>query len=285
MKNTAFLLLLCLPIVVSAHIEDLLYFPKKGEAAGSTSVVMTNSELSGSLNGTEVTLSGTRTSLKQQLAFGLTDVLAVGIYVDHVSSAISDAKVGTVTVSSDVKTGIQSPTLLFGGRFKFNNEEVLNFNFLDARFFLNPKGSDDNASRSDFYAVDLQTGAVLSEEQEVSISLSYTSYNANIDLESDSETNLNFGYKKDMSNSLFLKLKAGLANLTQTKYKTSGDTIDYANAYLFSFGVGGEIKPETFTWLISYQAVKASADYKIGLDRFPADLVGNTFNFGVGYIF
>ena len=285
MKNAAFLFLLCLPIVVSAHVEDLLYFPKKGEAAGSTAVAMSNSELSGTLSGTKVTLSGARTTVKQQLGFGLTDVFAVGIYVDHVSSATSDAKVGAVTTSSNVNTGVQSPTLLFGGRFKFNNEEALNFNFIDARLFVNPKGSDDNASRSDFVGVDLLTGAVLSEAQELSIGLTHTSYNANVDEEANSETDLTFGYKRNMSNSLFLKLKAGLASLTQTKYKPSGNTVDYSNAYLLSFGVGGEIKPNTFTWLISYQALRGSIDYKIGASKIGGDLVGNTFNFGLGYIF
>ena len=161
------LIALVFPLFAIAGVNDALFFPKNSEIIGNTSFSSSSSELSGSLSGTKIVISGSSTYLSQLVAAGLSESLTAGISIINVNTTSSDLRIGTTTFTSSSDTGFQSPTLFVATRL--GATESLNFNFLDARFFYNPKGSEDNARRSDFMGVTLRSGSELSEDQKIAV--------------------------------------------------------------------------------------------------------------------
>jgi hypothetical protein len=261
---------------------DLHYFPTTNEFVGFTTLKTSSSSMSGSLNGTKLSLSSDYTSFSQSIGVGILNNFAISLEVPYIISGSSEFQLGTTKTSEDYDSNVESALMSIAKRIQIGTSSDTK-NYVEIRYFYKPEGSDDNYLTDNYMGVSLSSGVALSDLQKLVAALEYINIGESDTLESRTGTGLAIRLQRFLGSQTFVQLAGQLIILSDEVSKTTNITVSYNHSPVAILAIGQTFREGTVDWLLAYSLAQGGADIRIGASKFGTDDTKNTVSLSLGY--
>lgn len=282
MKFKLFLIVVSFALSANAaeKVTDIFFFPEENQVAGFTGFKTSTTEYTATILSQNLKLSSNPTDITQSFGIGLSSGFAVRVILDYLQDGSAELQIGASKTKTDYKKKLQSPSFLIGKKVILESGSL---EFIIASLQITPKGSDDDASSSDYIGAELRTGSTLNSDLKFGGVLNYVSYNATDSIESRNAMLGELSLQKEMNQSVFVVGSIAYVTLSDEKYKNSTDKFKYDPYFSLKASLGYTKEGSNLDWLFSYSLSSSKFKYVTGGASYGGDGNNNVISFGVGY--